>query len=103
MTLMTADEIRAAFVVLTERVNAPPHTVAYDAPDDVLDMADALAGALERRPVGDLYSPSRIARYAKVDYGEKSGLVLDALHWMDRHRFVLADGNGAWRKYGRRV
>ncbi len=58
------------------------------------DDCDAIELWLEKHS-GALYNPSTIQRRAKVQ-----GDVRFVLKYLDRHRYVVADGNGAWRKYG---
>jgi hypothetical protein len=72
-------------------------TATAELTDSQYNMADAIELWLETHP--GMYSPSRIARGVKAD----TVAAADVLRWMDANVFVLADGNGAWRKYGARV
>lgn len=69
--------------------------------DELTDLgytiADRIELWLESHP--GLHSPSRIARGVKVD---NTNAVAYVLQWMDSHIYVVADGNGCWRKYGAR-
>jgi hypothetical protein len=55
------------------------------------DLADAIEGALS----DTFESPSTIARKAKVATSD----VHRVLPWMVRNNYLIAAGNGAWRKY----
>jgi hypothetical protein len=59
--------------------------------DAVYDMADRIYDFIIDTP----QSPSQIARKAKV----RTTDVGPALAWMTERRFIVATGNGCWRKY----
>ena len=72
-------------------------TTPYELTDDQYDIADRIELWLEARP-GKLHNRSTIARGVKAELFEVERI----LHWMDRTRMVVADGNGCWRKYAAR-
>jgi len=72
------------------------NTATQELTETQYDMADAIDLWLETHP--GMHSPSVIARGIKTET-VPTRTVLD---WMERCVFVLADGNGAWRKYGTR-
>ena len=73
-------------------------TTTIDTEDRIYEMADAIEVAMETKPVGTAWTPSTAARKAKLTTDEAR----QALTWMHEHRYVLADGNGAWKRYYRK-
>jgi hypothetical protein len=71
--------------------------IADDMTDAEYDIADRIELWLEARP-GKLHNRSSIAKGVKAAHSD----VTRVLHWMDRNVYVIADGNGCWRKYGAR-
>ena len=55
------------------------------------EILDAVSEAI--RP--ELSNVSTIARRARVSYSD----AYSAVQWLESHRFIVGEGNGAWRKY----
>lgn len=68
----------------------------YDTVPNFWDNCDKVQEWLEAHP-GRLYNCSTIKRGAKVE-----GNVYQVLNYLDDHKYIAADGNGAWRKYAAR-
>lgn len=64
---------------------------AAEPTDEVYDAADAITEVLTAEP----QTPSALARKAKIPTQRAH----DALRWMARHRYAVAEGNGAWTRY----
>lgn len=64
-------------------------------PEQIEGMADAIEAAMETMPIGTGWTPSAVARKAKVTT-DQARLVLSALEVDDE---IEGDGNGAWRRY----
>lgn len=61
------------------------------------DAADAVQDWIDAHP-GKLHNVSTIARGAKIAHPQ----AVRVLGYLDRHRHVVAEGNGCWRKYAAR-
>jgi hypothetical protein len=70
---------------------------ALDAIEGFWDAADAIQEWIDAHP-GRLWNVSTVARRAKVDYLMTSRV----LDYLDRHQYIVAEGNGAWRKFASR-
>lgn len=84
------------------------HTVrafkAYDAErinaelEETYEIADAIEGVFETRPVGYWWTISAVARKGRLDPA-KTGRVL---RWMAENRYAITNGRGGcWVNYGR--
>jgi hypothetical protein len=78
-------------------------------PDDspVYVLADAIEAAMETEPVSFGWTPSMVARRARVDLCDgRRPLTTDeawqTLEWMTNRVFVNKDDRGAWSRYYRR-
>lgn len=67
--------------------------------DAVYDLADGIEVVIEANPGRD-WSPSEMARKIGATTSDTRGV----LQWMDARRdpAVVANGNGAWTRYGSR-
>jgi hypothetical protein len=78
-------------------MNTDLTTITDELTDAEFEIADRIELWLEARP-GKLHNRSSIAKGVKAEYWE----VHHVLNWMDRFVYVVAEGNGCWRKYGAR-